>query len=749
MDGVFRGFGVAGLLVLAWCQLVQAEPLQNIYEARPDVANVAQLKQFVIGRAPKQRSIAVEQRTFEGAFTPADAQTTLAVYSDDGCDVYIDGQRVLNRLNTGQALVRPDHSVHGIDFNFVPGQVYAIRVVYSNIRYLGPTDIDGVTLYSIGGQGGTIASIDLDIDSDNNDDFGLPQQSAGEDQIEDDEHRPGRVVLVNNANADADAIPDFADGYDLVAGAMADDACAGSQFVPVVVSLGQGVDLATARLRVSYDASGPTDLGVNGADIFARPAQGRLRLWTKPADAARDASSVADGGDYLPPGTYTAAQLGLSAGATVIWFAETIRPSAGVADVRVHIELLLDAEDDQAQTDDAVRITSSQIDIEATHLLSGNTFSVYGMAALGLPNVSDDDNGAPGPTGLLRYRVKLADPRAGLDEIQVGTKTLSLTADGAGKYVTPGFVVMTPEAKALLAADEVYRLFVGNDELFRLKPTELIGTLEQIDYADVLEIEYNPRSSRKSLKPTNLPKAYHEIEKVVSDVVIKMEADGWVPDNPADHGAFGKAVHAKVTAKLQGKSNWLMDVYVLKHNNQIMSIGQWPAGFHSSAITQVDAIALLDDYRPTVDDVLDPAKIEVIDIKTSVSGGSLSTKQKNALKAVSGNRRLGLIRSSRTYVNGSGWVTSKSVGRTIKAISFIGFVAAGVAIVTIDDYEEEYQAMADALAQIEQAQGDANRRLAGVEAVEAINRYLSNFVPDDTVLNGTTYYALLAVLTSD
>jgi len=427
-------------------------------------------------------------------------------------------------------------------------------------------------------------------------------------------------VLVNNANADGDAIPDFADGYDLIDGVDADDACAGSRFVPVVITLSDGVDAATARLRVSYDASGPSDLSVVGSDIFARPAAGKLRLWAKPADVPRNAAGIAEGGDYIPPGTYNAAQLGLSSGGSVVWFAETIRPSAGAADVRVHVELLLDAEDDQAQTDDAVRITSTQIEIEATHLLSGLTFDVYGMAAVGLPSVVDDDNGAPGPTGLLKYRVKLTDPRAGLEQMQIGTSTLSLGPDGAGKYVTPSFVVLTPEGKALLAADAVYRLFVGDDEMFRLKPSELIGELEQVDYAAVLDIEYNPRTSRTSLKPSSLPKAYHEIEKVVSDVVTQMEADGWVPDNPADNGAFGNAVHARVTTKLQGKANIIMDAYVLRTNNQLLSIGHKPPGFLSSMYTQVDAIALHKGYTPQVDDLLDPERIEVIEIKSGVSG---------------------------------------------------------------------------------------------------------------------------------
>jgi len=116
---------------------------------------------------------------------------------------------------------------------------------------------------------------------------------------------------------------------------------------------------------------------------------------------------------------------------------------------------------------------------------------------------------------------------------------------------------------------------------------------------------------------------------------------------------------------------------------------------------------------------------------------------------VAGNRPLGVVLSSRSYVNGRGWVTSKAAGRTIKAVGFLGFVGAGIAIVTVDDYEQDYQSMVEKMAAIDEANDPHNRRLAAVEAVEAMNRYLSHFVPDDTVLNGSTYYALLAVLTEE
>ena len=85
---------------------------------------------------------------FEGNFTPASASTKLAIFSDDVCDVFVDGAKVYGGKGQGQALPNLAQSLHKISFTFVAGQSYLIRVEYSNTSYQGAAGIDGATLFA-------------------------------------------------------------------------------------------------------------------------------------------------------------------------------------------------------------------------------------------------------------------------------------------------------------------------------------------------------------------------------------------------------------------------------------------------------------------------------------------------------------------------------------------------------------------------------------------------------------------------
>jgi hypothetical protein len=85
---------------------------------------------------------------FQGSFIPAANGTRLAIFSDDGCNVYINGVLVHGALNRGQHLPALDQSLHPIAAELVAGQSYTIRVEYSNTIYQGTTDADGVTLFA-------------------------------------------------------------------------------------------------------------------------------------------------------------------------------------------------------------------------------------------------------------------------------------------------------------------------------------------------------------------------------------------------------------------------------------------------------------------------------------------------------------------------------------------------------------------------------------------------------------------------
>ncbi|MGA2501000.1 MAG: fibronectin type III domain-containing protein, partial [Tepidisphaeraceae bacterium] len=125
--------------------------------------------------------------------------------------------------------------------------------------------------------------VDLAIDSDNNNGFGLPDQSAREDAIEDDPNKPGKVIPVNDGDCDRDGVPDYADGYnwdgitdaidpptpDVAIGHNADNippyGSQGEHFTPIVVQLSDEVDWTKVRLQSTYDFSNPNQVTRTGS----------------------------------------------------------------------------------------------------------------------------------------------------------------------------------------------------------------------------------------------------------------------------------------------------------------------------------------------------------------------------------------------------------------------------------------------------------------------------------------------------
>ncbi|MBY0522742.1 MAG: hypothetical protein K2R98_05065 [Gemmataceae bacterium] len=88
---------------------------------------------------------------FEGYITPTSANSKLAIFSDDGCDVWIDGVLVLNNFGKGKHLPDLKQSLHVLEkFKPVAGRTYQIKIHYCNTIYGGKADIDGCTLFAFG-----------------------------------------------------------------------------------------------------------------------------------------------------------------------------------------------------------------------------------------------------------------------------------------------------------------------------------------------------------------------------------------------------------------------------------------------------------------------------------------------------------------------------------------------------------------------------------------------------------------------
>jgi hypothetical protein len=134
---------------------------------------------------PKYPSVAVEQRTFTGLFRPYATSTQLAIFSDDGCDIYVDGTKIHSRLNVGQALPNLGASFHLVTPSqpWEAGRSYLIRIDYSNTIYQGLTDIDGATLFAFNGGGeGVYATVDrVIVDGSSPEDLGPELLCVGSD----------------------------------------------------------------------------------------------------------------------------------------------------------------------------------------------------------------------------------------------------------------------------------------------------------------------------------------------------------------------------------------------------------------------------------------------------------------------------------------------------------------------------------------------------------------------------------------
>jgi hypothetical protein len=175
------------------------------------------------------------------------------------------------------------------------------------------------------------ASIDLDIDANNDGQIG-----DAEDSLEDDTGRSGKVVFVNRGDTDFDRIPGYADGYGFDAANDDSDSLSGVQFTPVDLLIPNGdFGQNQVRIRFDYDDANPlTEVTLTNGVYSLAASAGALRLWTQNAGTSRDGRDVAAGGMFIKSGVnYTAAQLGLQLGTARHFWLEAVRVSDGSANL--------------------------------------------------------------------------------------------------------------------------------------------------------------------------------------------------------------------------------------------------------------------------------------------------------------------------------------------------------------------------------------------------------------------------------
>ncbi|MCA9290187.1 MAG: hypothetical protein KDA25_03600, partial [Phycisphaerales bacterium] len=366
--------------------------------------------------------------------------------------------------------------------------------------------------------------VDLDIDSDNSGDFALPDRSQAEDAVEDiegDDAHPGKVILVNTLDADRDSIPDHLDGFGFP-GAIEDALTStGSRLHPVVIDLrGWPLD-GEVELDILYDGpdrAAPILLAGPPYTMVDAP----LRLWRADGAAARDPASIADGGDFIPPGRARAVDLGLSAAApTTTIFVEALEPSVLVADRTIEVVAFIDGVE---QCHDRVRLTAIRIELLGAAAPSGP----YAPVAMLVASVPVDERAwsipPPGTSWGIEpcFRVRIADPRgAPAGPVQLGAATLSLHAAPGGYETAPFCCLAAADAGA-----------AGDLPL----PVVLL------DASDVV-VSYNPATFLSVWAPKRPSEAKLGLGGLLIAVIRFLEESGWTPLDDADAGAFGKVVH--------------------------------------------------------------------------------------------------------------------------------------------------------------------------------------------------------------
>lgn len=199
-----------------------------------------------------------------------------------------------------------------------PFTVYVLAA-YTNLEDTGTSVVTG------GLQ--VIRGVDIDVDSDNDDGYGMPDRTVAEDSVEDvscagitnaaDLVHPGKVLYANIGDSDGDGIPGYADGFDL-GSTILDNGSRNDRFAPLVLAIPENTDLDKALLGLEYSGSDPAEVipyqPVPGSGVIYIPDSGMMRLWTEDADTLRDKRDITAGGDYVGPGVYTPAELGFKAG---------------------------------------------------------------------------------------------------------------------------------------------------------------------------------------------------------------------------------------------------------------------------------------------------------------------------------------------------------------------------------------------------------------------------------------------------
>jgi hypothetical protein len=185
-------------------------------------------------------------------------------------------------------------------------------------------------------------TMDLDMDSDNNNGYEEPDRTVKEEETEKQEGHPGKIIRLNDGDINQNDIPDFAEFEYIDSKGIK----LNKKLVPFVVEIPGHVEIEEATIKFEYTGSDPLNIAqapdpTDNTTIVYTPAEGSQRLWLKNADEKRNPLGISEGGDYVTPNAeYTLLQLGFENSKRIkILYIEGIRATeAGAATTRVYLE---------------------------------------------------------------------------------------------------------------------------------------------------------------------------------------------------------------------------------------------------------------------------------------------------------------------------------------------------------------------------------------------------------------------------
>jgi len=274
-------FGLLLISLVVGAKAASALPLGGAFEVvtGDESAMRVRAEQEKTGRT-RYKSTKLENETFDGVFVPSSNASKLAVLSDDGVTITMNGQATdVTNFGRGQDGLDLGQSLKIVGSAFQAGRTYQIHIAYSNVSYGGATDFDGMTLFAFNG-GGQVQEVNLIISD----------GQGGRAVPDDDEETVGAFTVANRNDTDSDGVVDNSDNNvpgekDLMALEISRPAGPATDKATVKVTSGSG------RLWQSATKGTPVPL-VNGAAEFTLadlPKTIYLEVTTTSA-ALRDAS---------------------------------------------------------------------------------------------------------------------------------------------------------------------------------------------------------------------------------------------------------------------------------------------------------------------------------------------------------------------------------------------------------------------------------------------------------------------------